>query len=315
MYYNVRRSPQLFLLSAPLLSAPLLSAPLLSAPLLSVPLLSMYLFFHSYLRYLRLPFSQLLLAVMTSSTVQARPEYAMKEGAECVYCHITPAKGCNFRGLYYRDHNHSFAEFDNIYEARAAGVSADATGAEAEAMVANYPNVKAPPALRFVVKDIDGKPVHLGRYLGRVVLIVNVASLCANTPQYTSLQKIYERYRDKGFVVLGFPANDFNKLEPGDNRAIKAFCTDRYHVTFPMFSRIVVKGDGKAPLYKYLTDMVTNPRYGGDVDWNFAKFLIGRNGEIVSRFKAGDDPLKTPAITDAIEKALAVQPVSPFASD
>lgn len=246
-------------------------------------------------------------AVLAASPAQARPAYAMKENVKCDYCHVTPGGPRNFRGVYYRAHNHSFAEFDNVYEAKAAGVPADAMAGDAVAKVASYPNVKVPPVLNFVVKDIDGKTVNLARYKGSVILMVNVASKCGNTPQYASLQKIYDKYKNQGFVILGFPANDFGQQEPGDNKTIKEFCTSTYKVTFPMFSKIVVKGDGQAPLYKYLTDKNTDPQFGGDIDWNFAKFLIGRNGEIVNRFKAGADPLKVADITDAIEKELAVK--------
>lgn len=245
-------------------------------------------------------------AALPVSSAHARPAYAMKEGLKCEYCHIAPAVGCNFRGLYYRARNHSFADFDNVYEAKAAGVSADAMAGDAEAKTANYPDVKVPPALNFIVKDIDGKTVHLARYQGSVILVVNVASFSSNTPQYAGLEKLYAIYKDKGFVVLGFPANEFDQQEPGDNKTIKEFCTRKYHITFPMFSRIVVKGEGQSPLYKFLTDKKTDPRFGGDIDGNFAKFLIGRNGEIVHRFKADADPLNFPDIPDAIEKELAV---------
>ncbi|MCW3100867.1 MAG: Glutathione peroxidase [Chthonomonadaceae bacterium] len=245
-------------------------------------------------------------ALLAASSARARPAYAAKEGLKCEYCHIAPAVGINFRGLYYRAHNHSFADFDNVYEAKAAGVSPDAMAADAEAKTPDYPDVKVPPALNFVVKDIDGKTVHLARYQGSVILVVNVASFSSNTPQYAALEKLYEKYRDKGFVILGFPSNAFNQQEPGDNKTIKAFCTGKYKVTFPMFSKIVVKGDGQAPLYKYLTDKKTDPTFGGDLDGSFAKFLIGRNGEIVNGFKANADPRKTPDIPDAIEKELAI---------
>jgi glutathione peroxidase len=248
------------------------------------------------------------MVALAASAANARPAYAMKEGVACAYCHIAPAVGINFRGLYYRAHNHSFAEFDNVYEAKAAGVSPDSMAGDAEAKTANYPDVKVPPALNFVVKDIDGKTVHLARYQGSVILIVNVASFSSNTPQYAALEKLYEKYKDKGFVILGFPANAFNQQEPGDNKTIKEFYTRKYRVTFPMFSKIVVKGDGQAPLYKYLTDKKTDPLFSGDLDGSFAKFLLGRNGEIVHRFKASADPLKSPDIPDAIEKELAIPP-------
>lgn len=165
---------------------------------------------------------------------------------------------------------------------------------------------KPGPALNFEVKDIDGKPVNLGRYQGQVVMMVNVASFCGNTPQYASLEALYEKYKDRGFVVLGFPANEFGKQEPGSNQEIKEFCTSKYKVSFPMFSKIVVKGDGQAPLYQYLTDKQTNPQTGGDIEWNFAKFLVNRKGEVVARFPARTDPAK-PEVVAAIEKELAAK--------
>jgi glutathione peroxidase len=160
------------------------------------------------------------------------------------------------------------------------------------------------PALNFTMQDIDGKPVHLGKYQGKVLLVTNVASQCGLTRQYAGLQKLYDQNRDKGFLVLGFPANDFGKQEPGTEQEIKTFCTTKYNVTFPMFSKIVVKGEGQAPLYKFLTDRGTNPRFAGDVEWNFAKFLINRKGEVVARFPARTEPM-SPGVVAAIEKALA----------
>jgi glutathione peroxidase len=159
------------------------------------------------------------------------------------------------------------------------------------------------PALNFTVKDIDGKSVPLSNYQGKVLLVVNVASYCGNTRQYASMQKLHEKYRDRGFTILGFPANEFGKQEPGTDAEIKEFCTSRFNVSFPMFSKIVVKGEGQAPLYKFLTDKTTNPTYGGDIEWNFAKFLVGRNGEVIGRFPARTDPM-TPDVVGAIEKAL-----------
>jgi len=162
----------------------------------------------------------------------------------------------------------------------------------------------APPAvLNFTMKDIDGKEIPLQKYRGDVILIVNVASFCGNTPQYASLQQIYEKYRDRGFTILAFPANEFGKQEPGSDSEIKAFCTSKYHVSFPVFSKIVVKGPGQAALYQFLTDKKTDPSFGGDIEWNFAKFLVNRKGELVARFPAGKDPLK-PDVTAAIEKSL-----------
>jgi glutathione peroxidase len=158
--------------------------------------------------------------------------------------------------------------------------------------------------LNITVDDIDGRPVPLSRYQGQVLLIVNVASQCGNTPQYASLQSLYERYRERGFNVLGFPANEFGKQEPGTNQEIKEFCSTQYRVTFPMFAKIVVKGEGQAPLYRLLTDKKTYPATGGEIEWNFAKFLISRKGEVVARFPAGKNP-SDPEVVQAIEKELA----------
>jgi glutathione peroxidase len=176
-----------------------------------------------------------------------------------------------------------------------AGISAAVTAEEKRPVA---------PALNFTVKDIDGKPVPLSRYQGKVAMIVNVASFCGNTKQYATLQNLYEKYGEKGFTVLGFPANEFGKQEPGTEAEIKEFCTTKYKVGFPMFSKIVVKGEGQAPLYKFLTDKQTNPQFGGDIEWNFAKFLVNRKGEVIARFPARTDP-SSPEVVAAIEKALA----------
>jgi glutathione peroxidase len=146
----------------------------------------------------------------------------------------------------------------------------------------------------FTLNSIDGKPAPLADYKGKVVLIVNVASQCGYTPQYSALQAIYEKYKDQGFVILGFPANNFGAQEPGTNAEIKTFCTRKYNVTFPMYAKISVKGEDKAPLYQYLTEQ-TGPGITGDIKWNFTKFLVDRNGEVIQRYA----PLTKP---DAIER-------------
>jgi glutathione peroxidase len=161
-----------------------------------------------------------------------------------------------------------------------------------------------PPALAFTMKDIDGKDVNLAQYAGKVILIVNVASKCGNTPQYAALESAYQQYKDKGFVILGFPANNFGEQEPGSNEEIKQFCTGKYDVTFPMFSKISVKGDDIAPLYKHLTSLDTKPAPKGDITWNFEKFLIGRDGTVVARFSPRTKP-NDPQIVAAVEAALA----------
>lgn len=150
---------------------------------------------------------------------------------------------------------------------------------------------------------IDGKPAPLAAYRGKVLLIVNVASRCGYTPQYAGLQRLYERYRDRGFVVLGFPANNFGGQEPGTNEEIREFCTRRYNVSFPMYAKISVKGDDQAPLYRHLTDKREYPATGGEVRWNFTKFLVGKDGRVLARFEPQVSP-EAPELIEAIEKAL-----------
>ena len=151
------------------------------------------------------------------------------------------------------------------------------------------------------MKAIDGKPVDLGSYKGKVVLVVNVASRCGYTKQYAGMQKLYDTYKDKGFVILGFPANDFGAQEPGTDAEIANFCSTKYGVTFPMFSKITVKGPEKAALYQSLTESA-DPK--GEVAWNFEKFLIGKDGSVIGRFKSGVAP-ESPELAKAIEAALA----------
>ena len=155
----------------------------------------------------------------------------------------------------------------------------------------------------FTLKDIDGNDVNLDRYKGSVVMIVNTASRCGYTPQYEGLQKIYDQYKDRGFVVLGFPANNFMGQEPGTEKEIKDFCTLKYNVTFPMFSKISVTGTDQHPLYGYLTNKATNPAFPGDISWNFNKFLIDKNGKIVGRLGSKDKP-EDAAVIEAIEKSI-----------
>ena len=160
-----------------------------------------------------------------------------------------------------------------------------------------------PSVLDFKVKDIDGNEVKLRKYKGSVLLIVNTASKCGYTPQYQSLEATYNKYKDKRFFVLGFPSNNFGDQEPGTDAEIKEFCTSKYNVTFPMFAKISVKGEGQDPLYAYLTDLKINPVYGGVITWNFNKFLINRKGEIIGRFSSKQTP-DSPEVTAAIETAL-----------
>src|SRR5690349_21438255 len=137
----------------------------------------------------------------------------------------------------------------------------------------------------FTMKTIDGEAAPLSAYKGKVVLLVNVASKFGYTPQYAGLEKLYEKYKDRGFVIIGVPANNFGSQEPGTNEEIKTFCTRNYNVSFPMMSKVSVKGDDIVPLYGYLTENT-----GGDVKWNFTKFLVDKNGKIVNRFESKVTP-------------------------
>lgn len=164
-------------------------------------------------------------------------------------------------------------------------------------------SAKAKSVYDFKMKDIDGKDIKLKKYKGNVLLIVNTASKCGYTPQYEGLQATYDKFKAQGFYALGFPANNFGGQEPGTESEIKEFCTTKYKVTFPMFAKISVKGDDQDALYKYLTSKETNPQFGGDITWNFNKFLIDRKGNIVARFTSKDKP-DGEAVTQAIEKYL-----------
>lgn len=155
----------------------------------------------------------------------------------------------------------------------------------------------------FTLNSIDGQPAPLAGYKGKVVLLVNVASRCGFTPQYTALESVYEKYKDRGFVIIGIPANNFGSQEPGSNEEIKTFCKTKYSVTFPMMSKVSVKGEDKTPLYQFLTDKTTNPQTGGEIQWNFTKFLIGPDGRVITRFESAVTP-DSPEVTAAIEKAL-----------
>jgi glutathione peroxidase len=159
---------------------------------------------------------------------------------------------------------------------------------------------KVAETLNFTMDSLDGKPVNLAKYQGNVVLMVNVASFCGYTGQYTGLQALHEKYAGRGLRVLGFPSNDFGEQEPGSDAEIGEFCKANYGVEFDMFSKIVVRGAGKAPLYKTLTSA---PGFTGEVQWNFEKFLIGRDGKVIARFESPVYPLST-EMTKAIEMAL-----------
>lgn len=155
----------------------------------------------------------------------------------------------------------------------------------------------------FTMDDIAGNPVALKDFAGKVVMIVNTASKCGFTYQYDGLEELYQTYKDQGLVILGFPANDFLSQEPGTNEEIAEFCRINYGVTFPLFSKISVKGKNIHPLYEYLTSKETNPEFSGKITWNFNKFLISREGQIINRFSSKQKPLSD-KIVEAIEEAL-----------
>ena len=163
---------------------------------------------------------------------------------------------------------------------------------------------KVPPVLNFNMKRLGGKEASLSQYQGKVVLIVNTASECGLTPQYETLQGLHEKYAPQGLAILGFPANEFGAQEPGTNPEIAEFCKTNYGVEFDMFAKVVVKGQGQCPLYQYLTSKETNPKFAGPITWNFEKFLIGRNGEVVARFAPRVKP-DSAEVLQAIEAELA----------
>jgi len=155
----------------------------------------------------------------------------------------------------------------------------------------------------FQLKTIDKEPTSLAKYQGKVLMLVNVASACGYTPQYAALESVYEKYKDQGLVIVGIPANNFANQESGTESEIKTFCNRTYHVTFPMMSKVSVLGADQAPLYQYLTDKTKNPTIGGDIKWNFTKFLVDRDGTPVIRFEPATKP-DSPEVIAAIEGAL-----------
>jgi glutathione peroxidase len=155
----------------------------------------------------------------------------------------------------------------------------------------------------FTMPALNGTPTPLAGFKGKVVLVVNVASQCGYTPQYEGLQALYTKYRDQGFVIAGFPANNFGGQEPGTNEEIGAFCRSKHGVTFPMFSKISVKGGDKAPLYQFLTDKSANPKTGGEIQWNFTKFLVSREGKVIQRFEPEIEP-QSKELVSAVESTL-----------
>ena len=162
---------------------------------------------------------------------------------------------------------------------------------------------QTPMVYDFTLNDIDGKPVSLSQFRGKVLLLVNTASFCGNTPQYTDLEKMYEQYREKGFEILAFPANNFGQQEPGTDAEIKTFCYTKYSLSFPLFSKISVKGEDKHPLYRYLTEQSQFP---GEVEWNFQKYLVDRSGKVVARYHHRTKPL-TPEVVQDVERVLAAR--------
>ena len=164
--------------------------------------------------------------------------------------------------------------------------------------------IGVPQVLNFKMKSLTGKDVDLSQYKGKVVMMVNTASKCGLTPQYKGLQELHTKYAPQGLAILGFPANDFGKQEPGSDEEIGAFCQKNYGVEFDMFSKVAVTGENKCPLYKHLTSAETNPKFPGEISWNFEKFLIDRNGEIIGRFSPKVAP-GSPEVVQAVEAALA----------
>jgi glutathione peroxidase len=155
----------------------------------------------------------------------------------------------------------------------------------------------------FTLDALNGTPAPLANFKGKVLLVVNVASQCGYTYQYEGLQALYAKYKDQGFVIAGFPANNFGGQEPGSNAEIGAFCKSKFGVTFPMYSKISVAGKDKAPLYQFLTDKAANPKTGGEIQWNFTKFLVDRNGKVIARFEPAVEP-QAKEVTAAVEAAL-----------
>jgi glutathione peroxidase len=160
-----------------------------------------------------------------------------------------------------------------------------------------------PAVLQFKTKSLDGKEVDLAKYKGKVLLIVNTASKCGMTPQYKDLQALHEKYGKEGLAVLGFPCNQFLNQEPGTPQQIADFCTSKYHVAFDLFEKIDVNGKNQAPLYHWLTSEEATPSDPGAVKWNFEKFLVGRDGKVIARFRTMVNP-RDPKVTSAIEQAL-----------
>ena len=163
------------------------------------------------------------------------------------------------------------------------------------------------PALDFTMKNIEGRDVYLGDHQGDVLLVVNVASKCGLTPQYKDLEAFYRKYKEQGVKVLAFPANNFGAQEPGTNKEISQFCKTKFDVTFDLFAKVSVKGDDKCDLYKYLTSTSKNGEFGGEIQWNFQKFLVDRTGRVVARFEPRENPMGD-KVVQFVDKLLKEQP-------
>jgi glutathione peroxidase len=170
-------------------------------------------------------------------------------------------------------------------------------------LMVNTVSFAASSVYEFTLPSIDGNPMPLSSFKGKVILIVNVASKCGFTPQYSAIEALYKQYKNKGFTVLGFPANNFGAQEPGTNEEIKTFCSTKYNVTFPLYAKISVKGEDQTPLYQYLTRN-PNAAVAGDIKWNFTKFLVDRKGQVVQRFEPAVKP-NSAEMAAAIEKLLS----------
>lgn len=155
----------------------------------------------------------------------------------------------------------------------------------------------------YTLSSIDGAATPLSSFKGKVIMLVNVASRCGYTPQYAGLERLYKQYQNRGFIIIGIPANNFMSQEPGTNAEIKTFCKSKYDVTFPMMAKVSVKGADETPLYQYLTSKQDNPKTGGDIKWNFTKFVIGKDGRPIARFEPATTP-EDPSVKSAIEAAL-----------
>jgi len=184
-----------------------------------------------------------------------------------------------------------------------AGISVMSQAASANDQAAEKPATR-PAALNFKVQSLDGKEVDLSQYQGKVVLVVNVASKCGLTPQYKALEALYRKYNDQGLVILGFPCNQFRSQEPGTAEEIRNFCTAKYNVTFPLMAKVEVNGAGACDLYKHLKALDVKPKGPGEITWNFEKFIIGRNGEVVARFQPKTTP-DADEVTTVIKSELA----------